>query len=334
MTSKRLRRSLIVAVCLLSLFGFWLYFSRAFSAPEAPEKPEPPIRAQKTIALVVDDMQNPVTAELVMWIRQLVNDNENLRAMILDAQGLRSRQAAQLDQLDRSTLSGVILLPVSTMADLDVSISKLNQDGVAVVVLNQPETGLPGLSARVERIGFDALEAGRQQALFCARQLDGQGQVVILAGPREQGVALQMLSGVQAVFEEYPGLSIVAVQHGDWSRKSGTIGMIRSLQKHADIQAVLAQSDEMLLGALPIITGQGDQIVKVGLGATSEGLRILSQEFIDATVSINSRQLARAAWGAVMAAMNGERASDENVQPLLIDSSNLDAYVRDIWNIK
>jgi ABC-type sugar transport system substrate-binding protein len=90
----------------------------------------------------------------------------------------------------------------------------------------------------------------------------------------------------------------------------------------------------MLLGALPIITGQGDQIVKVGLGATSEGLRILSQEFIDATVSINSRQLARAAWGAVMAAMNGERASDENVQPLLIDSSNLDAYVRDIWNIK
>jgi len=333
MVRKGLIGSLVFVASLLILFGFRLYSLRSATAPALSETTTTLPNIQKVIVLAVNDMQNPISEELTTAIKQLVMDNENLRAVILDAQGLRRRQSEQLQQLDRSSLAAVILLPVANLDDLDGPISQLNQAGVPVISLNQPAMDSSLLTAHVIRIGYDALEAGRQQAAFCARQLGGQGQVVILAGPENQGITQQMLSGVREVFRNFPGISVADIQFGDWSRKSGMVSMSRSLQEHQVLSAIIAQNDEMLLGALPLIAEQNSQSVKIGNGATSEGLRSLSQGYIEATISINSRQIARDAFNAVMAAINGDVAADELLQPQLIDSSNLQSYVREIWNI-
>jgi ABC-type sugar transport system substrate-binding protein len=217
MVRKRLKWFYVVVAVvasLLVLFGFRLYSLRSATAPALSETTAAQTQIQKVIVLAVNDMQNPISAELTTSIKQLVIDNENLRAVILDAQGLRSRQSEQLEQLDRSSIAGVILLPVANLDDLDGPISQLNQAGVPVISLNQPAMDSPLLTSHVTRIGYDTLEAGRQQAAFCARQLGGQGQVVILAGPEDQGVTQQMLSGVREVFRNFPGISIADIQFG------------------------------------------------------------------------------------------------------------------------
>lgn len=333
MVHKGWKLPVIIACILTILFGFWIVYLRYATAPAVPETTTTQPRMQKVIVLAVNDMRNPISADLALSIKQLVNDNENLRAKIFDAQGLRSRQADQLAQLDRSSLAGMIILPVANLSDLNNAIDQLNQAGVPVISIDQPANDGPSMTARVTRISYDALEAGRQQAIFCARQLGGKGQVVILAGPEDQGVTQLMLSGVREVFQDYPDLMIADVQYGDWSRQSGRISMIRTLQEHQALNAIIAQTDEMLLGALPLIAGQNSQYVKIGSGATAEGLKSLSQGYIEATVSINSRQIARSAFNAVMTAMNGDTVTDELLQPKLIDISNLESYVREIWNI-
>lgn len=332
MTSKISWRVIALLAGVLVTFGFWMLFLRNTPGQPSPTAAATEPRSQKTIVLAINDMRDPLSAVLARSIKRLINDNENLQAIVLDAGGLRSRQSEQLSQLDLSSIAGLILSPIA-FSELDEPVGLLNQAGIPVVVINQAAGYELLLARQVTSICFDAVEAGRQQAEFCAGQLGGQGEIVILAGPEDQAVTRQMIQGVNEVLLKFPDLSIAEIEYGNWQRQSGKISMIRILQNHQNIDAVLALNDEMLLGALPLIMGQSSQLVKVGAGATTEGLEAISQGYIDASISINSQQMARMAFNAVIDAISGGGVRNEILQPQLISSDNLDTYIREIWNV-
>lgn len=334
MGSKGLRWSMVIFSCLLVLFGFWIYYLRYATVQPVPASPTSLPRVQKVIVLSANDMQNQQSAELVHSLKQLINDNENLRAVILDAKGQKDRQITQLKEIDRSSVAGLILLPVDRLADLNDAISLFSQPVVPILSLTQPaEDSQLKPFGHVTSISFDALETGRQQAAYCAKRLSGQGRVVILAGPQDQAATQQMIRGIQEVFQQFSGLEIAGIQYGDWSRQSGYASMDKILVKDQDFAAIIAQSDGMLLGALPLVSSKRSQPVKIGTGATTEGLQALSQGYIDATISTGSKQIARTAFNAMMAAINGDVAADQFQSPRLIDRDNLEEYVREIWNV-
>lgn len=322
----------LLAVLLILFSIRWIFLNNTAAQPESSAQAED-ARPTKLIVLSINDMKDPLSAELARSIKRLINENENLKPIILDAQGLQSRQLEQLQELDLSVIDGLILSPID-LAGLKEPIRQINRAGIPVVLISQAVgyTPLPG--SEMTAVCFDAREAGRQQAIYCASQLDGQGEIVILAGPEDQDVTQQMISGVKEVLRSYPDLTIADIKYGNLKRQSGKVNMIRVLQDHQNINAVLSQNDEMLLGALPLLSGESTILIKIGTGATTEGLKAISQGYIDGTVSINSKQMSKSAFNLLIGSINGDVVTNEILQPVLISSDNLDAYTREIWNIK
>lgn len=322
----------LLAVLLILFSIRWIFLSNTAARTETSAETAE-ARPTKLIVLSISDMKDPLSAELTRSIKRLINENENLKPIILDAQGLRSRQLEQLQELDLSGIDGLILSPID-LAGLKEPIRQINLAGIPVVLISQAVGYTPLADSQMTAVCFDAREAGRQQAIYCASQLDGQGKIVILAGPEDQAVTQQMIAGVKEVLRSYPDLTIADIKYGNLKRQSGKVNMIRVLQDHQNIDAVLAQNDEMLLGALPLISGQNTILIKIGTGATTEGLKAISQGYIDGTVSISSEQMSKSAFNLLIGAMNGEAVTNEILQPVLISSDNLDAYTHEIWNIK
>ena len=288
----------------------------------------------KLVVLAIHDMKDAVAASIAFSIRRLIEDNENLKVKILDANGLQSRQLVQLWELKQIDPAALILIPSPGAADLSEPLDRLAQGGLPIILLNGQFSKSSVDLGEIIHIQFDAVEAGRQQAVFCVQQISFQGKIAILAGPKEAVATVEMIQGVREVLINYPQVKLAEIQYGDGRQTSGRDNMKLILAHNPDIDAVIAQSDDMLLGAIPLIREQKSSMTTISLGATNEALKSWSQGNIDATISLSNQKTSQLAFNAIVAAISGQKNESEIVQPILVTRDNLDEYIQGIWNIK
>lgn len=288
----------------------------------------------KLIVLAIHDMKDAVAASIAFSLRRLIEDNENLTVKILDAEGFQSRQLVQLWELNQMDPDALILIPSPGAADLSEPLDRLAKGGVPIILLNGQFSKSSVDLGEIIQIQFDAIEAGRQQAAFCIKQINGQGKIAILAGPKEAIATVEMIQGVREVLINYPEVKLADVQYGDGRQTSGRDNMTLIFQQNPDINAVIAQSDDMLLGAIPLIRERKANMATISLGATNEALKSLSQGNIDATISLSHQKTSQLAFNAIVAAISGQKTESQMVQPFLVSRDNLDEYIKSIWNIK
>ena len=95
---------------------------------------------------------------------------------------------------------------------------------------------------------------GRKSAKFVAERMKAEGRknLVILTGI-PCTVDTDRVTAAKEVFAEYPDIKILDTQPALWSREKGLNVMQNLLTKHSKIDAVWAQDDDILLGAMQAI---------------------------------------------------------------------------------
>lgn len=107
-------------------------------------------------------------------------------------------------------------------------------------------------------LGSDFLEEGRNAARVLAKIVNGQANIVELAGTPDSAPANDRYKGFREILQDYPNMKIVDSQVADFTRAKGKEAMRQFLKKHGNtITAVFAHNDDMALGAIQAIEEYG-----------------------------------------------------------------------------
>lgn len=149
-------------------------------------------------------------------------------------------------------------------------------------------------------VGSDHKYSGTIEAEYIAEKLNGKGNVAILMGDPSHDAAQERTTGNKEVFAKFPGIKIVAEQTGMWNRDKGMAVAENWIQSGKQIDAIVANNDEMIIGAIRAYEQAGKTgVLFAGIDATKDALSYLKDKKMTVTVFQNGLQQG---YGAVEAA--------------------------------
>lgn len=245
--------------------------------------------------------------------------------ILVDAGGDADTQIAQVESLLTSKVDGLLIVPIDSDA-LASSIEKVSGAGIPCVAVHTT-VNTDKLDAFV---GSDNVTVGEEIASWIADKLDGKGNVVILEGAYGSAQA-ERTRGIANVLAENPGLNQLAKSTAGWSRETAKTLMKSWLQKYGDeIDAVLAENDEMGLGAMEAILAQnlGKKILVTGIdGFSDEVLAAIKDGTYDCTYFQDADAQGRSGVDTMAKILAGEPYEKELWIPFQeVTISNVDHY--------
>ncbi|SHF40776.1 methyl-galactoside transport system substrate-binding protein [Caldanaerobius fijiensis DSM 17918] len=244
----------------------------------------------------------------------------------VDGQG---QQATQNDQIDTFITQGYNVLAVNMVdrTSASVIIQKAKQAGIPVVFFNrEPLKEDMSKWDKVYYVGAKAEESGKLQGQILAdywkkhpeadKNKDGKLEYVMLEGePGHQDAILRTKYSIQAL--EDAGIKTVklASDTANWQRAQGQEKMAAWLSAFGDkIEAVLANNDDMALGAIEALKAAGyfqggKYMPVVGVDATAPALDAIKAGQLLGTVLNDAKGQAQAIVDVAYALAKGEDPS-------------------------
>lgn len=214
---------------------------------------------------------------------------------------------------------------ISTMAD---------EAGIPLIYVNTQPINAEELPRHQTVVASDEEVGGTLQAREACRLLKGKGRIALMMGELTSPAARRRSDAVAAVVktEECGGMQIVERQSANWKRDQGTSVMGEWLNADVAFDAVLANNDEMALGALRIMNLRGlpmDDIVVAGIDATPAALRAMEAQELDFTVHQNAAAQGSEAVKAAIKLVAGEKVPPMIDIPYeLVTPANLANYTQ------
>ncbi|TWC13704.1 MULTISPECIES: sugar ABC transporter substrate-binding protein [unclassified Pseudomonas] len=202
-----------------------------------------------------------------------------------DARSDVVKQLSQVESFISQKVDAIIVNPVDTAATARITKAAVAA-GIPLVYVNRRPDELK-LPAGVVTVASDDLEAGRMQMQYLADKMGGKGDIVILLGDLANNSTTNRTLGVEDVLKKYPNIKIKERQTATWLRDKGMNVVGDWLTQGTDFQAVVANNDEMAIGAAMALKnvnkGKG-QVLIAGVDGTPDGLEAIKKG--DMTVSV------------------------------------------------
>jgi diguanylate cyclase (GGDEF)-like protein len=190
----------------------------------------------------------------------------------------------------KERLDAVAVCTQSPHAVRDLKI--LHKAKIPVFFFNVPE---PIKDAAIcSYVGYDQAEAGKTAGSYLARVLRGSGKIAIIEGLPEPTSRLRV-SGFKKALTEFPEMTIVASESGEWMPRKAQKVASDLLRRHRDLDAIFAVSDSMALGAVAAVKANGlfGKIFVIGLDGTKEALAAVKDGSLTATLDTRPREMGR-----------------------------------------
>ncbi len=241
----------------------------------------------------------------------------------------------QLNQISNFIASGVDAIIVATVdAEGTPAMTALaTAAGIPIVYANHPPADLETLPAGgAAFVGSNELDSGTLQTTEVCRLLGGTGNVLIMVGPLNNNSALQRTKDVHDVIatDACKGMTVLEEQTANWDRLEAANLMTNWLSSGMDFQAVIANNDEMAIGAIQALKSVGrdmNDVVVAGVDATPDGLAAMAAGELDVTVFQNAHAQGAASIDAALALARGEATEQKIWVPFeLVTPENMADY--------
>jgi inositol transport system substrate-binding protein len=195
-----------------------------------------------------------------------------------DARADVVKQLSQVENFISQKVDAIIVNPVDTASTANISKAALAA-GIPLVYVNRrpDQTDLPkGIVA----VTSNDVEAGRLQMQYIAEKLGGKGKIVILLGDLANNSTTNRTKGVKEVLAKYPDIKIEQEQTGIWLRDKGMTLVNDWLTQGREFNAVLANNDEMAIGASMALKSAGTKpgtVLIAGVDGTPDGLNAITK---------------------------------------------------------
>jgi ABC-type sugar transport system, periplasmic component len=189
------------------------------------------------------------------WQKQ----DKNIQFFLVTADS-PAQQVSQVEDLMIKKIDGLAVLAYDS-APLTPIIEKAFNQGIYIVSVDR------GLTKPVQNVyvAGDNAGLGRVSAQWMAKELNGKGNIVCLEGV-PCVINTERVDAFNEVMKNYPDIKILDSQPAYWQSQKGLEIMENYLQKYKQIDAVFAQDDDTLKGALQAYKESGRTDIKFFLG--------------------------------------------------------------------
>ena len=180
----------------------------------------------------------------------------------------------------------IIVVPVNSEG-----MAPLIEEGIAagiplIFVNRNPFDEDETLPAGIFYVGSQEVIAGEFQGQYLIEVMGEEGGVGILMGILANEGAVQRTQGNENILGNYPGIEILARESGNWQPDQGMALTENWLTVFGDrLNAILANNDEMALGAIEALRAAGrDDVIVMGVDAIPSALDLVVAGDMAATV--------------------------------------------------
>jgi len=262
------------------------------------------------------------------------------RGIDLQVQDAQNDVARQLDQINNFIASGVdaiIVNPVDTSATQAMS-DAAAAAGVPLVYVNRQPINMDTLPENQAFVASNEIESGTLAAFEACKLLRAAGKsggadIYIFMGELSNQAAIQRTKDFDDVIgmDMCAFMNVIDRQTANWSRDQAQNLMTNWLSSGADFDAVLANNDEMAIGAIQAMKAAGismADVVVTGVDATQDALVALQAGDLDVTVFQDAAGQGSGALDAAVKLAAGETVEKTIFIPfLLVTSANVDEFL-------
>ncbi len=290
-------------------------------------------KADTAIGVTMTSFDNPFLTILLNGIKERAAQMDGVTLQVEDANLDVSRQINQIDNFLAGDVDAIIVNVVDG-ATSPAMTRKVAAAGVPLVYVNHPPIDIDTLPDNAAFVGSNELDSGTMQTREVCRLLNGKGKVLVLMGPLENEAARIRTQDIEDVLAAEPctGIEIVEKQGANWSRIEGQDVMANWLTAGVEFDAVIANNDEMAIGAIQTLKATGidmDKVVVAGIDATPDGLAAMKAGDLDITVFQNARRQGELAVEAAVALAKGEKVERHIWVPFeLVTPQNMADYMK------
>lgn len=227
-----------------------------------------------------------------------------------DAQQRQENQIRALRSFIAQGVDGILLAPV-VETGWDQVLREAMRADIPVVLIDRGVDADPSLY--LTKVASDFEEEGALAGSWLAAETNGNCDIVELQGTVGSSAALDRKRGFDSLISNFPNMTIIRSQSGDFTRSGGKEVMesfLRAERGGENICAVFAHNDDMALGAIQAIKEANlkpaEDIIIVSIDAVPDIFKAMADGEANATIELNPH-LGGPAFDAIAAYRNGEQ---------------------------
>lgn len=279
-----------------------------------------------TIGVSIPDMNDRFISYVAAGMQTYAKTQPDVTVIYADAKNDPSTQLQQIKEFIAQDVKAIAFLP------MDATISKTivdlaNQAHIPIIAVNRT---FKELTTTTSYIGSDSLTAGTLQMNEVARLLGGKGNIAIMDGDMGSDAQVNRTQGNKEVIAKYPNMKIIFEETANYDRAKGMALMAKWLASGQQIDAVVANNDEMIIGAILAaqVNGQDQHIIFAGVDGTMDALNFMKADKLKVTVFQNAAAQGSQGLQTTIEAANGKKVAKEIIIPYeLITKANEEKYV-------
>jgi len=217
-------------------------------------------------------------------VKAYAEENE-IEIIVHDAQEDVVRQQDQAKALIELGVNAIVVVPVDTGAMGPVT-EMVVEARIPLVYVNRNPFGAENPPEGVYYVGSQEIVAGRLQGEELIAQMGETGNVAILMGILGNEGAIKRTEGNLEVLGKHAGIKVLAQETGNWQRDQGLAITENWLMAYGEeLNAILANNDEMALGAIKALTTAGrNDVIVMGVDATPDAIAAVVEGTMASTV--------------------------------------------------
>ncbi|ASP74201.1 sugar ABC transporter substrate-binding protein [Sinorhizobium meliloti] len=247
---------------------------------------------------------------------------------IEDALNDVAKQQSQIQNFIAAGVDAIIVQPVDT--DATTVMSKLAADaGIPLVYVNREPVNIDTLPEKQAFVASNEVDSGTLQTREICKLLDGKGKAVVIMGELSNQAARMRTKDIHDVLatDQCKGIEIVHEQTANWQRTQGADLMTNWLSAGIEFDAVIANNDEMAIGAIQALKAAGrsmDSVVIGGIDATDDALAAMAAGELDVSVFQDAVGQGKGSIDAALKLSKGEAVERKIYIPFeLVTKANL-----------
>jgi inositol transport system substrate-binding protein len=268
------------------------------------------------------------------WMTYLIDGVKNrekelgdVEVRYTDAINDPSKQLAQVENFISQKVDAIFIVPVESES-MGIITDKAQTANIPLIVVNRIFDEVDKAKAFV---GSESMQAGVLQMEEVTKRLNGKGNIALLKGRLGHEAQIKRTEGNLQVIEKNPDMKVVMEAAGDWDRAKALQIMENWLKSGKKIDAVVANNDEMAIGAIMAIKAAGmlDEIVVAGVDATPDALEFIENGEMDVTVYQDAVGQGGSGLDIAVKVAKGEEVDHTTWIPFeLVTADNVDEYVK------
>jgi len=264
-------------------------------------------------------------------------DAKGISVQIQDAQNDVAKQLDQINNFIASGVSAIIVNPVDTSATQAMS-DAAAAAGVPLVFVNRQPINVDTLPDNQAFVASNEADSGTLETIEVCAQLKAAGKdnanVYIMQGELSNQAAVQRTADIHDVMAAGKcavTLNVIDEQTANWSRDQAQTLMTNWLSTGAAFDALIANNDEMAIGAIQSMKAAGIDMASVvvgGVDATQDALAAMQAGDLDVTVFQNAAAQGSGALDAATKLAAGEAVDQKVYVPFeLVTPANVADYL-------